>query len=86
MDIIAAAKYITAGTTGMLFAGALFFFVGLPNIYDQRFEVLQETITALRQQVAALNEQNAQLRKDIAGLSNEITRLSGYPQNSSPVR
>ncbi len=86
MDIIAAAKYITAGTTGMLFAGALFFFVGLPNIYDQRFDVLQQTITALREQVAILNEQNAQLREDIAVLSTEIARLSGYPQNSASVR
>lgn len=91
MDIISATKYIASGTVGALAAGALFFFVGLPNVYDQRFEVLQQTITAMEKQVAVLNdqnqqllEQNQQLRLEIAGLSQEVARLSGYPLNSRP--
>ncbi len=91
MDIILAAKYISSGFIGMLAAGALYFFVGLPTVYDQRFEVLQQTIVALEQQIVILREQNAQLiaqnkqlQTQIESLAQEVARLSGYPLNSRP--
>ena len=91
MDLIVAFKYITSGLIGMLAAGALYFFVGLPTVYEQRFEVLQQTIVALEKQVAILNEQNEKLlsqnkrlETSIKSLAGEVARLSGYPLLTDP--
>lgn len=86
MDMIAAAKYISSGLVGMLVGGLMFWFVALPAAYDQRFEVMNQTIEQMEKQVDRLVSQNEMLIQEnerliieVAGLSQQVARLSGFP-------
>ena len=84
IDVGELLKHFLSPAAGMFVGGFLLVTLGVPEVYEQRYTALQQTIQSLETQIELLKEQNKQLIESNRALFTKVEDLTIQVQRLYP--